>query len=96
MQVKLGKFFIAGLQYSEAQMLKFYGGEYLSIQKEPDNPNDPYALAIYHNEIKLGYIPKPLNQSLYDRVDELEIVVEEYFEQAPPWERILVVVFIEE
>jgi len=96
MQVELAKFFVAGLQYSQAQSLKLYQGEYLSLQKESDNPSDSYAIAIYKESQKLGYVPKQINQTLYDRVDELEIMVEEYYSEAPPWERVLVSIFLEE
>jgi len=96
MQVEIAKFFIAGLQYTHAQELRLYQGEYLIMQKEPDNPNDAYAIAIYKAEHKLGYVPKGINRELYWQLDELEVVVEEYFAEAPPWERILVSIFLEE
>jgi len=96
MQVEISKFFIAGLQYSKAQSLKLYTGEYLTLQHENDNHTDSHALAIYKNEQKLGYVPKPINQFLIDKIETLEIAVEEYYPDAPPWERVWVSVFIEE
>jgi hypothetical protein len=96
MQVHIAKFFIAGLQYTQAHTLRLYEGEYLVLQKEPDNAEDAYAIAIYKENIKLGYVPRQINQNLYTQIDELEAVVEEYFAQAPPWERVLVTLFLEE
>ena len=66
------------------------------MQKEPNNPHDPYAIAIYKENEKIGYIPRAINQELYDKVDELEIMVEEFYADAPPWERILVSLFLQE
>lgn len=96
MQVELAKVFIAGLQYSEAKTLHLYSGEYLYLQKEPNNPHDPYAIAIYKEGLKIGYIPRPINQELYNKVDELEIMVEEFYADAPPWERIIVSILLQE
>ncbi|MBN2824194.1 MAG: HIRAN domain-containing protein [Campylobacterales bacterium] len=96
MQVELAKFFIAGLQYTPSQTLRLYRGEYLILQKEPDNPNDAYAIAIYKEQHKLGYVPKNINRAIYQKIDTLEVMVEEYFDEAPPWERVLVSIFYEE
>ncbi|MEA2028612.1 MAG: HIRAN domain-containing protein [Campylobacterota bacterium] len=96
MRVELAKFFIAGLQYSEAHQLKLYSGEYLRLQEETDNSSDAFAIAIYKAQEKLGYVPRAFNREIYNQLDQLEIVVEEYFDEAPPWERVLVSIFIEE
>ncbi len=96
MQVEWAKFFIAGVQYTQGKTLRLYQGEYLILQKEPNNPNDAYAIAIYKGKHKLGYVPKAYNQTLYAQIDELEIVVEDFFADAPPWERVRVSVFSRE
>lgn len=96
MQVEWAKFFIAGVQYAQGKTLRLYQGEYLILQKEPNNSSDAYAIAIYKGKHKLGYVPKAYNQTLYAQMDELEIVVEDFFADAPPWERVWVSVFSRE
>jgi hypothetical protein len=36
----------------------------LTLKAEPDNRFDPYAVAIYFNKTKLGYIPKENNKEI--------------------------------
>ncbi len=95
MKVVLSTFFIAGVQYSDGVSSILYKGEILLSQKEPNNLIDKYAISIYRNNIKLGYIPRHLNRKLYN-IKDILIEVEEYYPDAPPWERILVSVFLEE
>jgi sRNA-binding regulator protein Hfq len=95
MRVVLSTFFIAGVQYSDGVSSVLYKGEMLLSQKEPNNLIDKYAISIYKKSIKLGYIPQHLNIKLYN-LKNILIEVEEYYPDAPPWERILVSVFLEE
>jgi len=39
-------------------------GAILTLKAEPENKFDPYAVAIYFNETKLGYIPKKKNEEI--------------------------------
>ena len=53
--------FVAGIKFREnyEEMLsKLEEGMELQIKPEPDNEFDPDALAVYHDEDHLGYIPK--------------------------------------
>lgn len=95
MKVILSTFFIAGLQYHHGVSTLLYKGEILLYQKEPNNIIDKYAISIYKDNIQLGYIPKILNKQFYNLKDII-IEVEDYFPEAPPWERILISVFLEE
>ena len=36
-------------------------GAPVTLKSEPENPYDPDAVAIYHGETKLGYVPKHKN-----------------------------------
>src|SRR5690554_279624 len=55
-------FQITGTKYAEPEAWEILKSleryEELSLIAEPDNPYDESAIAIYHNDIKLGYIPK--------------------------------------
>ena len=57
---------IAGFSYwdgAEAfEKLKI--GTPLDLVREPDNRFDPYAVAIYYGEYKLGFIPRDMNHEL--------------------------------
>ena len=98
MIVELSKFYIAGLQYcSEGLKLMLYCDDYLMLKKDVDNPNDTYAISIYKDDIKLGYIPKGINRNIYEYLNEdINIKVLEFNPNLPPWERVKVVVFLEE
>lgn len=39
-------------------------GSALTLKAEPENRFDPYAVAVYFNETKLGYIPKEKNKEI--------------------------------
>ncbi len=59
-------FHIAGFTFCDGidafQELKV--GTELTLKAEPENRFDPYAVAIYFNEKKLGYIPKEKNENI--------------------------------
>ena len=98
MVVELAIFYIAGLQYCSKGLELFLDrDEYLSLKREESNPNDKYAIAIYKDDIKLGYIPKGINRNIYSYLDnDIEIKVLKFNKELPPWERIEVVIFLEE
>lgn len=62
----LTNFHIAGFGYWEGceafESLKI--GSVLELVREEDNKFDPYAVAIWYGDYKLGYIPKEDNQEI--------------------------------
>ncbi len=36
-------------------------GTVVVLKSEPENPHDPYAVAVYFGETKLGYVPQAKN-----------------------------------
>ncbi len=62
-QLYLDDFYISGLRYYEAVMVwdKIKIGTKLRLEYEPDNPYDEWAVAIYLEDYKLGYIPRQSN-----------------------------------
>lgn len=54
---------IAEMRYWDAALaLRDLGpGDNLSLVAEPDNPRDPDAVAIFWEDVKLGYIPRESN-----------------------------------
>ena len=44
-------------------------GTKLDLVREADNPFDPYAIAIYFGEFKLGFIPRGSNHDISKYID---------------------------
>ena len=42
----------------------------LILQREPENKHDPYAVSVWHNSKKLGYLPRESNQSIFQALDQ--------------------------
>ena len=70
-KVHLTNFHIAGFGYWEGceafEQLKI--GTRLDLIREEDNPFDPYAVAIYYGEYKLGFIPRGENHDISKYLD---------------------------
>ena len=69
--VHLTNFHIAGFGYWEGceafDQLKI--GTKLELVREEDNAFDPYAVAIYYNDYKLGFIPRAHNHDISKYLD---------------------------
>lgn len=59
-------FIIAGLVYYDLPMAfdKLKMGTELRLVREADNRFDPYAVAVYFEDFKLGYVPRTENHDL--------------------------------
>ena len=70
-KIHLANFSIAGFTYWDGpeawENLKI--GTQLQLVREADNGFDPYAVAIYFNEFKLGYIPRRENHDISKFLD---------------------------
>ena len=70
-KIHLTNFHIAGFGYWEGceafEMLKI--GTKLDLVREEDNPFDPYAVAIYYGDYKLGFIPRGDNHDISKYMD---------------------------
>ena len=70
-KVHLDNFHIAGFGYWEGceafRQLKI--GTKLELVREADNQFDPYAVAIYYEDYKLGYIPRGSNHDISKYLD---------------------------
>ena len=92
--------FIAGIKYRdnyEEMLSKLSEGMEVQLRKDPDNPYDPDAIAVYNGNDHLGYIPKRdipaivLNMEDDSLNAEIEYVDEENVDLIVPvtFERIL-------
>ena len=87
---------VAGLQYGEASNYLFTSDEPLKLQREPDNPYDRYAVALYVGKKKVGYIPKTNSRIVASLIDSgvvLRASVRYFHSEKEPWERLWVSVW---
>ena len=70
-KVHLTNFHIAGFGFWDGpeafEQLKI--GTRLDLVREPDNKFDAYAVAIYHGDFKLGFIPRGENHDISKYLD---------------------------
>lgn len=60
---------VAGTTFSSYNLLLIKEGDKLQLVREKDNKYDPNAIAIYHNNNKIGYIKKELAVDLHIALD---------------------------
>lgn len=101
MKRHLDNFHIAGFSYwdgSEAfENLRI--GTILELVREDDNKFDPYAVAIYYKDFKLGFIPRGSNNEISKYLDMgwdniFEVRITRITPDAHPESQVEVVVFI--
>ena len=84
---------IAGFQFhgGEAIWPSLTVGKELTLTREPDNENDPDAVAIYLGDDKLGYVPRSENGVVANLLDQGEIVeasICRLMLDEDPWQRV--------
>lgn len=91
----LNRCHVAGLQYHPGIALRLRSGDALKMVREPENPYDANAVALYVRGIKLGYVPKKENMTLALLLDQnapLYAKVDRFDVEARSWERVKIVV----
>ena len=84
---------VAGFQYhdGEAVWSRLSAGDSLHLLREPDNPYDRQAVAVYRAGAKLGYVPRVANTAvsqMMDRGERLVARIERLRESQNPWQRV--------
>lgn len=84
---------LAGYQYHRADGVWPFlrVGEPLRLVREPNNPHDPNAIAIYFRNDRLGYVPRNENRALAVMLDHGEKIrgyVTKLINGADPWQRL--------
>ena len=90
---KLTTIKVAGLQYGECVNEEFKQDESLKLIREPKNPYDKYAVAIYRQNKKVGYVPKTNSRivaSMLDNRENIKAFVRYYKAEEEQWERLWV------
>ncbi len=91
---------VAGFRYYEgANIWDYLGpGDPLELRREPTNPHDARATALYWREHKLGYIPRTDNAAVAGFLDQgapLKASIKQKNGSAGPWECLQVEVVLE-
>jgi hypothetical protein len=84
---------LAGYQYHRASAIWPFlqVGEKLHLKREPCNPHDPYAVAVWFRNEHLGYVPKRENRTLAKLMDQgipLEASLIRLLDEGNPWRKI--------
>lgn len=93
--IRLNRFYIAGMQYYGGKRLPLTPGDLINAVREPHNPFDANAIALYAGTTRLGYVPRRENSVLAPMMDHnvaLTFAVEHFDGEAPEWERVRVLV----
>lgn len=98
-----GNFHIAGFTFWEGCMVfhELKIGTQLKLIREADNKFDPYAVAIYHKDYKLGFIPEGQNQTISQLLDLgytdiFDVRIQRLSPEAHPEKQVGIVIFIKE
>lgn len=86
---------VAGFRYYEGQRLwaGLSTNDPLVLVREPANPYDDKAVAVYWCKSKLGYIPRADNAVIANLMDQdlvLRAFIQEKRQSGSPWERVWV------
>lgn len=84
---------LAGFQYHRAAAIWPFlqVGESLHLKREPSNPHDRYAVAVWFKNEHLGYVPKRENRTLAQLLDQgerLEATIIRLLDDDNPWRKI--------
>ena len=85
---------VAGFQYHDGEgpaWPRLSLGDSLLLLRQPDNPCDRQAVAVYRGDAKLRYVPRVANTAvsqMMDRGERLVARVERLRESRNPWQRV--------
>ena len=84
---------VAGFQYHDGETVwpRLSTGDSLRLLREPGNPYDGQAVAVYWGDAKLGYVPRAANTAvaqMMDRGEWLSARVARLRESQDPWKRV--------
>jgi hypothetical protein len=90
---------IAGFQFHRGEALwpSLSVGQTVELVREPSNPHDANAVAVYFNQEQLGYVPRAENQivaQMLDRGECLEASIVDLTDDEDPWNRVRIRVSI--
>lgn len=96
-EIELLRVHVAGYQYHRGQEVEHLIRPEMPLRlvREPENCYDDQAIAVYHGDTRIGYIPRydnPVLARLLDAGIPLAVKVTAIDREAPTWERLEIVV----
>lgn len=96
----LNRFTVAGFQYYSGKNIihQLKGGDCLLLRAEPQNANDEFAVEIFYEGHKLGYVPRSDNKHISRLLRQGAKLCCEVFKVSPesePWAMLKVQVFLD-
>ncbi|WP_225894795.1 HIRAN domain-containing protein [Leptolyngbya sp. O-77] len=84
---------VAGFQYYDGEKVwkNLAVGDAVRLVREPDNKHDEYAIEVYWQGRKLGYVPRVANRTLAQMLDRGETLTAQIANRQStdnPWERL--------
>lgn len=84
---------VAGFRYhaGERAWPRMHQGDPVALVREPDNPHDDKAVAVFWQGAKLGYIPRADNTVIANLLDQGALVggrIQAMHADKQPWERL--------
>lgn len=92
---------VAGFQYHQGESVwpRLRPGDRLTLVREPQNPHDALAVAIYRQGAMLGYVPRAENEIVAGLLDQQVPLLARITEMQvcrDPWSRLEVAILMEE
>ena len=71
-EIRLSSPYLAGFQYYQGPEIETQLREnnLLTLKREPTNPHDCYAIEVFQDNVKLGYLPRNENKVIARMMDQ--------------------------
>ena len=92
--------YITGFQYYNGPELEKHlkENDELTLQRQPENPHDYFAVEVYSGNQKLGYLPRADNKIIARMLDQgvnMKAVIRKIEQEAHPYRRVKIRVYSE-
>ncbi|MCC6683619.1 MAG: HIRAN domain-containing protein [Bacteroidia bacterium] len=98
-KVYLLQCFVAGFRHYKGMELldKMEVNDFIELRREPDNEYDEFAVALYWQQEKIGFLPADFNETIARLIDAealpLLAVITHLNREVKPWENVVVAVY---
>ncbi len=98
-KIYLQQFFVAGFRYYKGMQLltKIAVSDFLELRREPNNPYDDCAIALYWQHEKIGFVPASNNEVISRLIDAnalpLLAQITHINKLVQPWENLAVAIY---
>jgi len=98
--IYIDSLYIAGFQYYKGAAVEkhLHENDRLNLKRQPENPHDYFAVEVYSDEQKLGYLPRSENKIIARMMDQgvkLNAAIRKSEPEAHPFRRVKIRVYSE-